>query len=112
MPSPALRLTVAFLAMFFLIVIGVSAANQAAPDHFTAQSATDTGFLDCPLAESASGHSHCPSPTYATVETYQQSSPLVPTCGNSIWADAVATHNTTPSHLRLFRPPKPFRAHV
>ena len=112
MTGPALRLAVAFLALFFLVVFGASMANQTAPDHYTAQSAGDVGYLDCPFAESASSHAHCPSPTYATVEIYQPSSPLVPTSGSSIWSDAVATHNTTPAHLRLFRPPKPFRAHV
>ncbi len=112
MTGPALRLAMAFLALFFLVAVGASVANQTAPDRYTAQSAGDIGDLYCPLAESASSHAHCPSPTYATVEIYQPSSPLVPTSGSSIWSDGAATLNTTPINLRLFRPPKLFHAQV
>ena len=112
MTSPALRLAVAVLALFFLVAVGAKAAIQAAPDHFTAQSAVDIGFLDCPSTETASGHAHCQSPTYATVETHLPVSPPEPASGSDVWVDAAATSNATPINLRLFRPPKFFRAQV
>lgn len=112
MTSPALRLAVALLTLFFLVAVGASVANQTAPNPYAVQSAGDIGYLDCPLAESAPGHTHCPSAAYASVEIDQSSSPLAPTSGSGVWSDAVATHNSTTTHLRLFRPPKFFRAQV
>jgi hypothetical protein len=116
MTCHALRLAVAFLALFFLVAVGANAAVQAAPDHFVAQSSVEIGFPDCPTSQP--GHGHCQSqsqsqsPTYGTVDTSLNSSPLEPNEGSSVWSDAAAALNTTSTHLRLFRPPKFLRAQI
>lgn len=112
MTSSALRFAMVLLALFFIVSVAASAAIPTSPDHFTSQSAVDVGFPDCSPGELASGQTHCQSPTYVAVETFVLSSLFVPTFGSSAWFDAAVRDNSTPAHLRLFRPPKYFRAQV